>query len=257
MKIRLFDWDKQAFAERTARLTSAGYSVDSRPFDNSSLKALSVELPQAVVISLERRPSQGRDVAMVLRKTRATRFVPLVLVGGAEETVQALKRLLPDAQYTTWERLEEDLRDAIASPPVDPVVPKSVFEQYAGTALPKKLGIRPRTKVGLLNAPQGFAATLGELPEEASLEYEPEGECGVWLWFVTRKAEYEANFEAITRRVDRGSLWVCWPKQTSGMATDLTQPVVRAAGLAQNWVDFKVCAIDVVWTGLCFRRRKT
>ncbi len=243
-------------AGRIARLESAGHIVDSRPFDNASLKSLPDELVQAVVINLERRPSQGRDLAIVLRKTRATRFIQLVLVGGDAEKVEALRRLLPDAVYTTWERLEEALSQVVDSPLVDPVVPKSVFDQYGSTPLPKKLGIRPGMTVGLLNAPQDFGETLGTLPEGVTLKAQPEEACQVWLWFVTRRVEYEAQLQAVTRQVDSGSLWVCWPKQASGMPTDLTQPIVRAAGLALNWVDFKICSIDAVWTGLCFRRRK-
>jgi hypothetical protein len=36
----------------------------------------------------------------------------------------------------------------------------------------------------------------------------------------------------------------------------LTQAVVRKIGLATGLVDYKVCAIDAVWSGLLFTRRK-
>jgi hypothetical protein len=51
-------------------------------------------------------------------------------------------------------------------------------------------------------------------------------------------------------------LWVAWPKKASGVATDLTEDVVRGIGLAVGWVDVKVCAVDEVWSGLKFLRRK-
>ncbi|HLH00436.1 MAG TPA: hypothetical protein VKX49_29290 [Bryobacteraceae bacterium] len=54
-----------------------------------------------------------------------------------------------------------------------------------------------------------------------------------------------------------GKLWIAWPKQTSGVKTDVTQPAVREFGLAAGWVDFKICAIDQTWSGLAFARRKT
>jgi hypothetical protein len=50
-------------------------------------------------------------------------------------------------------------------------------------------------------------------------------------------------------------LWIAWPKKSSGVATDLSENVVRARGLAQGVVDVKVCAIDDVWSGLKFVRR--
>jgi len=52
-----------------------------------------------------------------------------------------------------------------------------------------------------------------------------------------------------------GRLWVCWPKQSSGMGSDLTENIVRELGLGQCVVDVKVCAIDDTWSGLAFVRR--
>ena len=44
-------------------------------------------------------------------------------------------------------------------------------------------------------------------------------------------------------------------KRASGVATDLTETVVREIGLAGGLVDNKVCAIDDTWSGLRFVRR--
>jgi hypothetical protein len=46
-----------------------------------------------------------------------------------------------------------------------------------------------------------------------------------------------------------------WPKKASGAPSDLTEPVVRAFGLARGFVDYKISAIDATWSGLCFARR--
>ena len=54
---------------------------------------------------------------------------------------------------------------------------------------------------------------------------------------------------------DSGMLWIAWPKKASGVATDLTEGVVRRVGLASKLVDVKVCAIDATWSGLKFVRR--
>jgi hypothetical protein len=45
---------------------------------------------------------------------------------------------------------------------------------------------------------------------------------------------------------------VSWPKKSSGVATDLTDVVVRDTALGLGLVDIKVCAIDEVWSGLKF-----
>ena len=49
-----------------------------------------------------------------------------------------------------------------------------------------------------------------------------------------------------------GMIWVSWPKKSSGIATDLTDVVVRDTALPLGLVDIKVCAIDEVWSGLKF-----
>ena len=36
---------------------------------------------------------------------------------------------------------------------------------YSGTPLPRKLGIKPGARLALIGAPDGFDATLGELPD--------------------------------------------------------------------------------------------
>jgi hypothetical protein len=38
--------------------------------------------------------------------------------------------------------------------------------------------------------------------------------------------------------------------------SDLDGNVVRTAGLAAGWVDYKVCSVDDTWSGLAFKRRK-
>jgi hypothetical protein len=53
-------------------------------------------------------------------------------------------------------------------------------------------------------------------------------------------------------RAEGNSLWICWPKRASGVRTDVTENAVRAAGLANGLVDFKIAAIDETWSGLRF-----
>jgi hypothetical protein len=45
-------------------------------------------------------------------------------------------------------------------------------------------------------------------------------------------------------------LWVSWPKKASGVASDVTEDVVREIALPMGLVDVKVCAVDEVWSGL-------
>ena len=46
------------------------------------------------------------------------------------------------------------------------------------------------------------------------------------------------------------AVWVSWPKKTAGVATDITENVIRDVALPLGFVDIKVCAVDEVWSGL-------
>ena len=46
------------------------------------------------------------------------------------------------------------------------------------------------------------------------------------------------------------TIWVSWYKKNAGIATDLTEEVIRNYALANNLVDVKVCAVSELWCGL-------
>ena len=123
---------------------------------------------------------------------------------------------------------------------------------YSGTPLVRKLGIKPDARLGLVAAPQGFDATLGEFPLGARVRRRLGGEpFDVVVAFYRRRAELERRLPALARALDpAGGLWIAWPKRASGVSTDVTEDVVRQLGLAAGLVDNKVCAIDETWSGL-------
>jgi hypothetical protein len=220
------------------------------------LKELAANPPAAVVIDLSRLPSQGRDLAVLLRERKGTRGIPLVFVGGELEKVARLRALLPDATYTSWEEMGEALAQAIAQPPADPVVPGSTFAAYAGRPLAAKLGIKANTVLGPVGAPEGFAAKLGELPPGVEVRRETVSGGDLTVWFVRWREELAGGLWRMAAEIGHGALWIAWPKKAAGLASDLSQQMVREAGLAAGLVDYKVCAIDETWSALLFRRRR-
>jgi hypothetical protein len=130
---------------------------------------------------------------------------------------------------------------------------------YSGTPLPKKLGLKPGARFGLVKPPADFARTLGELPPGVAARTVSAGKTAfdVIICFAPTMAEVTRQFPALKRRLHpAGGLWMAWPKKTrkpaSGVPTDVTENAVRAVGLAVGLVDNKVCAIDDVWSGLRF-----
>ncbi len=135
------------------------------------------------------------------------------------------------------------------------VVPASVFEGYKGTPLPKKLGIKEDSVVILAGPPKGFESTLGTLPHGVTLRKRAHGKCDLILWFVKSIKEMEPKIKKMGDLAGKDGLWIIWPQKTSSIASDLSQTIVRKKGLASGLVDYKVCAIDKVWSGLKFTKR--
>ena len=122
---------------------------------------------------------------------------------------------------------------------------------YSHRPLVDKLGIKPGAVVALVGAPEGFAPTLGRLPDGARLTTRLSKGVDVAVMFTTSRARLEKRWDALTAAVGpAGAVWVAWPKRASGVPTDMTDHVVRAVVLPTGWVDVKVVAIDDTWTGV-------
>ena len=127
---------------------------------------------------------------------------------------------------------------------------------YSGKPLVAKLGIKAGTRIAILNAPAGYNRLLGKLPPRVTRKATVVGPLEFIHCFTDSKRDLERRFPAFERALaPAGMLWISWPKQASGVATDLTEDVIRAVGLGHGLVDVKVAAVDEVWSGLKFVRR--
>ena len=122
---------------------------------------------------------------------------------------------------------------------------------YSGTPLVKKIGIKPRHRLAILNPPPGFEKELAPLPDGVvNAERAP---LDVAILFAANRAALEKNLGKLAAQLaPSGMLWVAWPKMTSGVTTDLKEGLVQKVGLAAGLVDIKVCAVNDVWSGLKF-----
>jgi hypothetical protein len=128
---------------------------------------------------------------------------------------------------------------------------------YSGTPLPRKLGFKPGMRAAVLGAPEGFGATLGDLPDGVVVTPRLGGAKDLVIVFVTERADLARRVEALRRAIaPDGMVWVAWPKKASKVPTDLTEDVVRDVVLPTGLVDVKVCAIDATWSGLKLVIRK-
>jgi hypothetical protein len=131
---------------------------------------------------------------------------------------------------------------------------------YSDTPLHRKLGIAAGQRVLVTQAPDGWDLAVLDPERTAQVTTRP-GRAGsapydVVVAFCPDRSALESTLARRTERVsERGRLWVCWPKKSSGVATDLDENLVRELGLASGIVDVKVCAVDATWSGLCFMSR--
>jgi hypothetical protein len=152
---------------------------------------------------------------------------------------------------------------------------------YSGTPLVKKLGIKDGFRVALVDAPPSFLQLLDPLPtgvvarplrppvskgrsassgatsSGATSSSEAGPVADLVVAFFTERAAITESWASLTGAVGPlGTIWVAWPKKTSGVVSDITEDVFRDELLATGWVDVKVCAIDATWSALKFVLRK-
>ena len=131
---------------------------------------------------------------------------------------------------------------------------KSSGAGYSGKPLPSKLGLKPGMRFVALNAPPDLDVLLAGAPALERLGRVESFDCA--LAFATTERALAALFAKLAPKLlDTGMIWIAWPKKASGVATELTESVVRRVGLATGLVDVKVCAVDATWSGLKFVRR--
>lgn len=256
-RVALIHWNATEWRERAECLRVAGFDVvDFQTNDGqAALRALREDPPDAVVIDLGRLPSHGREVGGLLRRQKATRHVPLVFVAGLPEKVARVRELLPDATYAEWPKIGPAVRRALRQPKGEVAVPDTMGS-YSKQPLPQKLGLKPGQVVILAGAPTEFESQLGAVVNELTLRKTLRGTADVIMLFCQSRAELIRRLPAAQKALaEGGRLWIAWPKQASGVASDLTQAAVRKSGLDAKLVDFKICAIDATWSGLCFARR--
>lgn len=128
---------------------------------------------------------------------------------------------------------------------------------YSGTPLPQKLGIKPGMIVVAIDAPGNYRKLLGEIPSGVNFATRPIGNTKLIHFFATRRSDLQKQLSILRRKIaDDAALWVSWPKKSSGVASDITEDVIRAVALPLGFVDIKVCAVDEIWSGLKLMIRK-
>lgn len=127
----------------------------------------------------------------------------------------------------------------------------AVAAGYSGKPLAVKLGIKPGTKVAAIGPPANYRELLGRLPAGATIGSKVAPNAPFIHVFATSRRDLAAKVASYRKVLaPDGTLWVSWPKKSSGVSTDVTEDAIREVALPLGFVDVKVCAVDETWSGL-------
>lgn len=118
------------------------------------------------------------------------------------------------------------------------------------TALLNKLKIKPGYSLLVLNCPEGYLkiARQVDVRPAAKKKYD-----AVQL-FVKNKAELEKHaLRAIASLQDDGLLWICYPKKSAAVKTDLTRDRGWDVVVNAGFEGVAIVAVDETWSALRFK----
>jgi hypothetical protein len=252
MRVRLVHWKATEAEPLVESLTAAGHEVDLTSTTGSGiLKQLRATPPDAVVIDLTRQPSHGREIGVAIRNGKTIKHLPILYVDGDRERVEAIRRMLPDATYTTRSRLAAVLKRA--KPLENPVRPLPMMERFGNRTAAQKLGIVPSggkaPRVAVIDPPADYERVIGPLPEGAVLEENPREILPVTLWFTHGPGSFHARLPRMRALAAHSRLWILWRKNR---LDELDGGLIRRGAIDVGLVDYKICSVDAAWSGMVF-----
>lgn len=103
-KLFYIHWNESELEERLAPLRAAGH-VAYGHWNTQTTPKLADNLPDVMIVSLDRLPSHGRAYAGWLWEAKKRQHIPLVFAGGQPEKVAVTRQLFPQAVFCTTEEV--------------------------------------------------------------------------------------------------------------------------------------------------------
>ena len=261
-RIRLLHWNAQEATEYLELLRASGYDVEyDDEFRPDMMRGWRESPPAAFVIDLSRLPSHGREIAIALRQSPATRRIPIVFCEGAEEKIARVQAELPDAAYSKRSTLRSALRRAIAHPPEQPVTPKDTMDRYASKTAAQKLGIKESSTVAVIDPPRDYVEVIGKLPPNVEMiptdvSEKPLKKAPLTVCFIHGGNPLQATLSAVRELAPYTKLWILWRKGKSKESGGIHEGVLRDYAIELGLVDYKVCSVNEIWSAMLFAAKK-
>jgi hypothetical protein len=256
-RVVLLHWKQEELRELKIRIK--GFTVDAyAPVSGEGLKGL-VEKnpPDALLICLDRLPSNGHAVGYHYRSRKATRGIPIVFVGGLPEKVEKVRVSLPNVYFCAWDKVTETLTTAIANPPIAVPPLKRSYAEHTDRPLHEKLGIREGMRIALLGAPAPLEKLVPKIPFEIDVTDQPERDTDIALWFVRRPDDVEDGLSWITGRMAKPRVWIFYPRRKSAAtAGGLTWTSLMETAARYSLAQYKVMRLNDDWSGVVFGKSR-
>jgi len=121
-------------------------------------------------------------------------------------------------------------------------------------ALIKKLRVPPSGKIAVIEAPEGFLARIGQAEEKLYKPGSESGSCDYVQLFAENVAVLEKHAPEALQAVKKdGMLWICYPKGTSKIKTDLNRDKGWTSVNEAGWEGIALVSIDDTWSAMRFR----
>ena len=122
-------------------------------------------------------------------------------------------------------------------------------------SIAQRMFIKPGFTMVVLNAPQGYIETIGEIPEDVKIGTELVSGADIIQFFTSSKSDLEKNLKPLIQALkDDGSLWISYPKGTSKVETDINRDIIWKIGEGLGLKPVAMIAVDPVWAA--FRLKK-
>ncbi len=117
-----------------------------------------------------------------------------------------------------------------------------------------KLQLKPGMRFVVVNAPDGFARTLGPLPQGSKQGARLSGTLDLVLLFALHRKDLKAHWQkALGSLNQNGLLWVAYPKRSSGIDSDLSMTGDWEVYKGSVWQPVASISVDDTWTAVRFK----
>ncbi|MCA9285334.1 MAG: DUF3052 family protein [Phycisphaerales bacterium] len=253
-RVLYIHWHESEAVARARPLVRAGHDVRICGSVREG-SGLAKEPTDVLVVSLDRLPAHGREVAAWWWQAKKRQHIPIVFEGGKEEKVLAIRDLMPTAVFCGTGEIAGAVQQVLRHPPPPPAG-KPPTGNPVSQPLVVKLGIKPGMRVCLLGAPRGYVKAL-DLPKGTNTSSRLVKDPDLVQVFATDLTALRRRFLTIRKAIgNHGAVWVSWPKQTSGVDTDINANLVRELAFGHGLVDNKICAVDETWSAMRLAPRR-